>query len=202
MRACVAAEYAQDWQGCRMRTLLYSLTALGSMLLALAVWAWLLDPGWRIERRVEITAPPGPVFAYISILRNWPEWTAWNAHEYPSLQYEYAGPDWGVGATQRWTGGSLKGELRVADFRPGEYLEYELKVDQSDTKLRGSLRIEPAGQGSRLTWSLWGESADNPFAKLMMRVRTPRIGRQFATGLANLQTRFRSGEEQHARQDP
>src|SRR5688572_8314574 len=101
MRTGVAAEYAQDRQGCRMRTLFYGLAALGGMLLALVVWAWLLDPAWRIERRVEISAPPGPVFAYISILRNWPEWTTWNAREYPSLKYVYAGPDWGVGATQR-----------------------------------------------------------------------------------------------------
>lgn len=185
-----------------MRTLLYSLAAFISTLLALALWVWTLDPAWRIERRAEITAPPGPVFAYISILRNWPEWTAWNAREYPSLKYEYAGPDWGVGATQRWAGGPLEGELRVADFRPGEYLEYELKLDPSDAKLRGSLRIEPAGDGSRLTWSLWGESADNPFEKLMVRLQVPRIERQFAIGLVNLQTRFRSGEEQHARQDP
>ena len=56
--------------------------------------------------------------------------------------FDRTAPEVSVGATQRWAGGPLEGELRVADFRPGEYLEYELKLDQSDAKLRGSLRIE------------------------------------------------------------
>ncbi|MGH8453474.1 MAG: SRPBCC family protein [Nevskiales bacterium] len=177
-----------------MRALLYgsgALGVLGVLLAGLLIWGLAMDSRWRVERSVEIAAAPGPVFAYVSILRNWPEWTAWNPEEYPDMQHEFDGPDWGVGAIQRWHDGDMRGELHVTEFRPGEYLEYELKMDPGKIRLRGSLRIEPTGTGSRLSWSCWGDAGDNPLDKLMMRVYMPMIGRDFSAGLVNLQARFR-----------
>lgn len=174
-----------------MRILGYGLAVLTVVLAGLLGWAFTLAPEWRLERSAEIAAPPGPVFAYVSLLRNWPEWTAWSPAEYPDLKYEFSGPEWGVGAVQRWHGGGMGGQLRVTDFLPGEYLEYELEMDGGKVRLRGSLRIEAAGAGSRLRWSCWGNSGSNPLHRLLIRAYLPLIGRDFERGLRNLQARFR-----------
>lgn len=174
-----------------MRVLLYGLAVAAALLAGLLVWGLMLDSQWRVERSVEIAEAPGPVFAYVSLLRNWPEWTAWNPKAYPNMRHEFSGPDWGVGATQRWHDRGMQGELHVTEFRPGEYLEYELQMEPGNIRLRGSLRIEAVDNGSRLSWSCWGDAGDNPFDKLMVRVYSPMIGRDFGAGLANLQARFR-----------
>ncbi len=178
-----------------MRVFGYGLATLALLLAGLAGWTLTLDSQWRVERSIDIAAPPGPVFAYVSLLRNWPEWTAWTPAEYPDLQYQFSGPEWGVGATQRWHDGAMRGELRVTEFLPGEYLEYQLQMQDGKTRLRGSLRIEPAGQGSRLRWSCWGESGSSPIDKLLIRAYLPMIGRDFDRGLRNLQARFREQVE-------
>ncbi len=174
-----------------MRVVVYGLSSIAALLAALLAWGVLMDSKWRVERSVEIAEAPGPVFAYVSILRNWPEWTAWGIDDYPGLQYEFSGPDWGVGATQRWHDGGMQGELRIRGFQPGEYLEYDLTMNPGDIQLRGSLRIRAVGEGSELTWSCWGDSGDNPIDKLKLRFYAPLIGRDLSTGLANLQARFR-----------
>lgn len=178
-----------------MRVLWYGLSVVGAMLVGVVIWGLTLDSEWRVERSAEISAPPGPVFAYVSILKNWPEWTAWNPEEYPDMRYEFSGQDWGVGAIQRWHDGDMRGELRVTEFRPGEYLEYVLSMEPGDIHLRGSLRIEAAGMGSRLSWSCWGDTGDGLFDKLMMRAYAPMIGRDFSAGLASLQARFHQAEQ-------
>lgn len=173
-----------------MRVVFYGLAIVAVLLVALLAWGLMMDSRWRVERSVEVAAAPGPVFAYVSILRNWPEWTAWNPKEYPDMEHEFSGPDWGVGAIQRWHDDGMQGELQVTEFQPGEYLEYMLKMEPGGIRLRGSLRIEPAGTGSRLHWSCWGDAGDNPIDRLKMRLYTPMIGRDFSAGLGNLQARF------------
>lgn len=173
-----------------MRFAWYGLGVLLAVIAGLLVWGVVMDSRWRVERDIEIAEAPGPVFAYVSILSNWPEWTAWNPKEYPDLKYEFSGPDWGVGATQSWRDGDMSGELRVTEFQPGEYLEYELHMMPRDIRLRGSLRIEATETGSRLVWSCWGDAGDNPFSKLMTRAYMPMIGRDFAAGLDMLNARF------------
>jgi uncharacterized protein YndB with AHSA1/START domain len=173
-----------------MRFLAYGLGAVVLALSGLLAWGLAMDSKWRVERSVEIAEAPGPVFAYVSILRNWPEWTAWGAESYPNLRYSYEGPDWGVGATQRWQDNGMKGEMRVRDFQPGEYLEYELSMEPGNIHLRGSLRIKASAGGSVLTWSCWGDAGGNPIDKIKTLFYGPMIGRDFSAGLAKLQARF------------
>ena len=175
-----------------MKVLLYAAVVAVLLIVGLLGYGLSLDSHWRVERSAVIDAPQGPVFAYVSILRNWPEWTVWNPQKYPSMKYSYGGSEWGVGATQQWDDGAMQGMLRVTDYRPGEFMEYELVMEQGKFRMRGSLSIEPAGAGSRLTWACWGDSGGNPVNKLMMRFYRPMIARDFNGGLANLQQRLRA----------
>jgi hypothetical protein len=173
-----------------MRTLLYTVGVVILLAVAALGAGFTLEPQWRVERSAQIDSPPGPVFAYVSILRNWPEWTAWNTARYPELKYETSGPEWGVGATQSWDDGAMQGQLEVMDYRPGEYMEYELIMDDGRYRMRGSLSIESSGEGSRLTWAGWGETGNNPVEKLMMLAYRPLIGRDYEAGFDNLKKRF------------
>jgi uncharacterized protein YndB with AHSA1/START domain len=174
-----------------MKILLYSLLAVFVLALGLLAVGFSLKPEWRVERSIAIEAPPEPVFAYVSILRNWPEWTAWNSKDHPSIKYNFTGPEWGIGATQQWDDGGSNGQLEVTEYVPGEYMEYELIMDKGAYNIRGSLRIESAGKGSRLTWACWGDAGQRPVSKLIALAYRPLIGKAFSAGLENLQLRFR-----------
>jgi hypothetical protein len=175
-----------------MKVLLYLVAALAVAAGAAVGTGLMLKPEWRVERSAHIDAPAPPVFAFISVLGNWQDWTAWNKERYPAMESRVIGPQWGVGATLQWTEKSSNGQLEVVDYQQDDYMEYQLSMDDGKFSLRCRLQIEPDGAGSRVTWTAWGDAGRNPLRKLMMRAGAHFIARDFAAGLGRLQTRFKS----------
>lgn len=159
---------------------------LGVMLLI----ALLLDSEWRVERSVDIDAPPSKVLAYISLLPNWPEWTVWNAETYPEMKMSYSGPNWGVGAQQSWNDGSMVGVLEVTAYDPARYMEYSLDMDNGEFVMQCRIEALPRLTGSTVNWNCRGDTGGSPVDKLMMVIFKPLIGKDFEGGLNRLAARF------------
>src|SRR5262249_39496217 len=153
-----------------MKVLLYIVVALVGLAVAALGVGMTLKPEWRIERSVRIEAPAPPVFAYISMLGNWQDWTVWNKERYPDMETKVVGPEWDIGATLQWTEKGSKGEMEVTDYQSNDYMEYRLVMDDGKFELRSRLQISADGAGSRLTWTAWGDAGSNPMHKLMMHV--------------------------------
>jgi len=132
------------------------LVILGLIVLLFAVGLFL--PGtFHVERSVDIQAPPSRVHALVGDLRAWERWTPWKDED-PTIVVDYGERTTGVGASQTWVGESGDGELTFTASDPAGGVEYAMAFDDGKYPSLGALRYEPLPDGTRVTWSMDGES--------------------------------------------
>lgn len=164
------------------------------LLIILAVVAGLfMDPLWRVERRTNVAAPAAEVYGFISRIPNWVQWTAWNTEAYPDMQISYSGPASGVGARQSWDDGAMSGYVEITAEEPGKHFDYLVSMEGGRHQMSCRLAVTPDTGGSAVVWSCSGDSGGNPIDRLMMAAYRPMIGKDFETGLSNLQQRYAGG---------
>lgn len=157
--------------------------------IAVAAGIGLMMPSqWRVERTVTVAAPISVVFPLINDLRRWPDWTAWDEAQDPSLRRQFGeGPTAGAGATMRWVGDEVgEGRLTIAESVPGRKVGYDLQLEHGGLLARGTIVLVPAQDGVRVTWSTEGELGWSPLERLMGPWIVHAVGSDFDRGLAGL----------------
>src|SRR5437773_8526922 len=73
---------------------------------------------FHVERSTTIAAPPDSVFAHVSDLHRWADWSPWEKLD-PTMTRSIAGT--GVGSSYQWSGTSKVGEgkMTVTELTPG-----------------------------------------------------------------------------------
>ncbi len=164
----------------------WTLAILGMVALALVGAGFLLPTTFAVQRSVEIAAPPARVFNHVVDPREWRKWTVWNERD-PKMEISYSGPPFGQGARWSWksaTEGS--GRMTFTRVVPNERLGYELLFPEYNMKSEGELTLEPAGTGTRLTWTNGGDVGANPLKRYLAFFMDRIVGPDFERGLANL----------------
>lgn len=149
--------------------------------------AYILPGEVRVERSVEITAPPEKVFAIAGNLRRAPEWLPW-AELDPATAFTFDGPEQGgVGQVMHWASNNPlvgSGRETVTDYTPNERIA--LSLDYGDFgKAASTMLFAPSGNGTAVRWSF---SAKLPgvidrWAGLMV---DRQAGAEYEKALANL----------------
>jgi uncharacterized protein YndB with AHSA1/START domain len=145
---------------------------------------------YTVTRTTSIDAPPERVFGLVQDFREWPRWSPWEDLD-PELRRTYSGPPAGVGSVYEWAGNRKAGEGRMEVT--GVTAPTEVRVDVRflkpfKSRTESVFAIEPAGTGSRVTWTMHG-----PLSR-MMKVFTrfkpmdSLIGPDFERGLSRLKT--------------
>ena len=67
---------------------------------------------FRVQREIDIKAPPEKVFALIDDFHHWTAWSPWENVD-PALKRTYGGPDAGVGSHYVWEGNRNVGSGRM-----------------------------------------------------------------------------------------
>ena len=147
-----------------MRILKWVLGGIVALIVLLVVVGFFLPGTFTVVRSAEIAAPPDKVYALVADPRAWKEWSAWNKRD-PQMQVEYSGPPAGMGAK------------RVA---------FDLYFPDFGTTSKGDLRFEPAGAGTRVTWTMNGDMGKNPIYHWFALGADGMVGKDFAEGLAGL----------------
>jgi uncharacterized membrane protein len=102
----------------------------------------------KLERTIEIAAPPEKVWAVLSDIERWPRWTA----SMTSVERLDDG-EFGPGSQARIRQPKLPVNVwRVTGFEPGRFFAWETSGPGFRTV--AGHRVEPAGGGSRVTLSL------------------------------------------------
>lgn len=156
----------------------------------LLVFPFFLRRRPRVERRITICAKPEEIFPFINDLRNWPLWTAWNQRE--EIEFTYGDVPQGVGATQRWQSCRMDGALRITRSDADERIDYECEISGGKYLLLGRIELIEDGACTRVAWRCVWEPAANPYMRYVDLVFRWMIGRDFATGLANLKATVES----------
>jgi uncharacterized protein YndB with AHSA1/START domain len=148
--------------------------------------AYLLPSEARVERAIEIAAPPEKVFAVVGDLRRVPEWSPWLATD-PQTRFTFEGPEQGVGQVMRWASNNPlvgNGSETVTGFVANERLETQADYGEFGTAV-STISLQPAGAGTRLTRSFTSAlpGVVDRWAGLMI---DGSVGTEYEKGLANL----------------
>jgi hypothetical protein len=173
-----------------MKKLLLGCGALLLLLLIAAGAGVLLMPNdYLVERELDMQASPEVVYAAVSDLSSWPEWSVWNDEMDPDATWEFGGAATGNGATWTWAGPELgRGKITLRDCIPPSQVSYYLVMEDGAQTMRGTFLISAVEGGVRVRWSAAGELS-GPW-KLIIPLLDGMIGGMFEEGLQGLKARL------------
>ena len=110
----------------------------------------------------------------------------WNRRD-PNMKIDYAGPESGLGAKWSWESKAEgSGEMEFTQAEPNKLLGYRLTFKDFNSTSIGTLKLEPEGAATKVTWSFAGKAGNNPMMRYMGLMMDGMIGKDFDAGLANL----------------
>lgn len=116
------------------------LILLGVLFVILIIFGFFLPTAWRVEKAVLVHAEADEIFPFINTLKNWQEWSVWNADN--DMEISHEGPSSGQGAIQHWKSGQIKGKLSITKSENNRLLEYRLELENGRFVINGILVLE------------------------------------------------------------
>lgn len=159
-------------------------------LAALLLFAATRPDSFEVQRTVSIRAAPERLHPMINDLHQFNTWNPYNKKD-PAMQGSYRGPASGPGAGFDFQGNKDvgRGSIQIVESQPRKVT---MKLDMLEP-FEGHNIVEfslaPQGDGTDVTWAMHGPS---PFLAKLAGVfmdMDRMIGRDFATGLADLKAR-------------
>jgi hypothetical protein len=148
-------------------------------------------PGtFRVQRSIEIDAPPATVFALIDDFHNWSRWAPQDKEDL-SMQRTYSGAASGKGAISDWhsSGSAGIGRMSITESLPATMISVKTDfVKPFEAHNMNDFVLEPAGNATKVTWAMHGT---NLYLMKVMGVfvnMDRMMGKHFEAGLHNLKT--------------
>ena len=162
-----------------------ALTLVAIVVLLLGI-GLILPSTFKVQRSIDVSAAPDKIYPLIADPREWKKWSAWNARD-PAMKIAYSGPPAGSGAKWTWESASEgKGEMTFTAAVPNQRVDYALYFPDFDMRSAGEMKLEPSGQGTRVTWTNQGDVGTNPINRYFAQAMDRLVGPDFETGLKNL----------------
>jgi hypothetical protein len=145
---------------------------------------------FRVVRSAVMGARPARVFPEVNDLHRWQAWSPWQKID-PGMQQTYDGPPAGPGSSMSWSGNNKVGEGRmtITDSQPDQLVRLRLEFlrpFKATNTAELAFAPEPAGDATRVTWSMSGEKNFMFKAFGMVMNMDKMVGNDFEKGLAQL----------------
>lgn len=177
-----------------LKKILLGLAGLVAVLVLVVLVIGLIRPSrFRVERAIDISAPPERIYPWIASFKN--GWSAWSdfQKEDPEMTLTYSGPDEGVGATESWQSRHMgDGYMKILRGDPTHGVDYELSM-ANGFSLEGKIATAAQGANTRVTWSDTIDMGGNPFKRAMGLLIENGMGKTFEQSLATLKQKVESG---------
>jgi len=160
------------------------------LIVALVVFIRTRPDRFRVERSALIHAPADVVFAMLNDLHQWGRWSPYEKLD-PNMTKRFEGPPSGPGAVYAWSGNSKAGEGRmtILESRPGERVSLRMEFFKPFAATnQATFTLVASAQGTHVTWSMEGENTLMGKAISAFLDMDALLGKDFAEGLANLDT--------------
>lgn len=171
-----------------MHTILFAAGAI--LLTVLIILVALTPPRFKVERSAVIGAPPERVFRHVNDFHLWQAWSPWAKID-PEAKIAFIGPDAGKGAEFTWNGNKSVGEGRmsIVDATPPQTIRLKLDfVRPMVSTANVTFLFEPAGDGTKVTWRMSGESSFVHRLMCLVVSMDKMVGGDYERGLANLKS--------------
>jgi uncharacterized protein YndB with AHSA1/START domain len=169
-----------------MKFVQWTLAVVGALALIAVGVGYFLPSGFAISRSIEIAAPPARVYDLVADPRLWTQWSVWTKRD-PKMDLDYSGPPFGQGAKWAWKSKSEgNGNMEFTRVEPNRRIDYALAFPDFGMKSAGAFTFDPAGQGTRVTWTNAGDMGPNPLKHYVAATMDRIVGPDFEQGLAGL----------------
>jgi uncharacterized protein YndB with AHSA1/START domain len=169
-----------------MKFVQWTLAVIGAIALLLVAAGFFLPSSFAIQRSIEINAQPRKIYDLIVEPKKWKDWSVWTRRD-PDMRIMYSGPPFGMGAKWSWASKSEgTGNMEFTRVEPDKAVEYSLGFPDFNMRSTGALRLEPAGNATRVTWTNNGDVGGNPVKHYLAVMMDRMVGPDFEAGLANL----------------
>lgn len=170
-----------------MKTLLYVLVSLLGIILLLLLVGLALPKTYMVKRSLIINANPEEITATIAEPSTWSIWSVWNKKTDPTVEFEYNGPESGVGAEMSWQGDILEsGRLKIEEHIPGKSVKYSLYMETNEIFSHGTIKLEHIKEGTLVKWSHSGDLGNNPVFRWFGFFMDSMLGKDFEDSLRGL----------------
>ncbi len=166
----------------------YVAIALAFVVAALLAYAASRPNAFRVQRAMDINAPPERIFPLIANLKSMNTWNPFVAPD-PAIKIAYSGPEIGKGAAHTWHGNAKVGEgrLEITEAVPPSRIAMQLDMFKPmEAHNQVEFRLQPKGRATTVTWAMSGRQ---PFMAKLMTIFINcdgMVGGQFEKGLASL----------------
>jgi effector-binding domain-containing protein/uncharacterized protein YndB with AHSA1/START domain len=168
---------------------------LGFILLILVGGAYLLPREVTVERDTVINAPPSAVYAVVSDLRRFNDWSPWHARD-PDTTYAFEGPEEGVGQRMVWQSEKMgSGAQEIAALEENRRVDVTLDFGDDGTA-NSSFILDEVDEGTHITWHFHTDLGWDPTARWMGLMFDRWVGNDYEEGLANLKTLFETHNDE------
>lgn len=143
---------------------------------------------FRVQRSIRINAPRETLFAYVSEIRNFDNWSPWAALD-PAMRKTFSGPAGGIGAVYEWQGNAKVGQGRmeiidaVAPARVVIKLDFLKPFEAHNT---AEYLLAAGDEGTEFTWVMHGPNSFMSKVMSLFFSMDKMVGAQFEQGLASL----------------
>ncbi|HEY0721008.1 MAG TPA: SRPBCC family protein [Gammaproteobacteria bacterium] len=165
------------------------------LIAALLIFAAVQPGNFRIQRSLEIKAPPERIFARLNDFHQWAAWSPWEKID-PALKRTYSGAAFGKGAIYAWRGNQDigQGQMEIIESQPPSKLVIKIDfIKPIEAHNTVEFVLEAHDGITTVTQTMYGPS---PFISRVMKLffDTDRmIGEKYEEGLAALKSIAESG---------
>lgn len=166
------------------------------ILLGLFVLGGLLLPeDIRVERSIQIAAPPEKVFPLVNDLEAFNRWSPWAATD-SDTKYELTGPESGVGARMSWFSENPEvGSGSQEIIRSQAPTKVVLMLDFGDQgNAEASFDLQPVDAGTEITWSFSYEAGYDLIGRYLGLLMDRLVGENYQEGLERLKRLVETGQ--------
>jgi len=172
---------------------MFDIIAIIAVVLAIAIAVVLIlaarkPATFRVERAIDVKAPPERIFPLINDFHQWVSWSPYENKD-PAMKRSYSGAESGNGAVYGWEGNGNVGAGRMEILEESAPSKILIKLDffkPFEGHNTAEFTMLPQGDATHLSWVMRGPA---PFISKLMQVfmnLDHMIGKDFEVGLANL----------------
>ena len=142
---------------------------------------------FRVERSIDVKAPPERIRALIDDFSQWGAWSPYEKKD-PGMKRTFGGPDAGKGATYAWDGDKTigAGRMEILESAPGRILIKLDFVRPFEANNTAEFTMRPKGADTDVTWAMYGPNLFIGKVIGLFLDMDKMVGTDFEAGLAAL----------------